>query len=76
MKLEGLVLSFVCFVLSDMSNRIWEDRGHPDKGWDVQDTCLHCIIKTSWLVVSLYWFGMNISSNKPLKGMAPPILLS
>ena len=27
MELEWLVLSFVCFVLSDLLNRIWEDRG-------------------------------------------------
>ena len=31
---------------------------------DVQDTCLHSIIKMSWSEVSLYWFGGRICSRK------------
>ena len=41
--------------------------GHPDRGLDVQDTCLHSIIKMSWLEVSLYWLWVSISSRKALQ---------
>ena len=36
---------------------------HPDRSWDVQDTCLHIFIKISCLEVSLYWFGVTICSR-------------
>ena len=43
-RITGCAKARLFILLSSLELESWRTKGHPDRSWDVQDTCYHSII--------------------------------